>query len=231
MHLQTYTYTHTHVHAHIHDKCAFARAYTFEAKRMTQTSVSSLPPHDTDDQDRARAIRTRRWRRQLFCGTNRARAPRPWRTYSTPSWDCHPRRVPRVLARGDPSWPPRPPSAIVIRTPPSARRKPGRAAATYAKTSKVGGLCKFSFWSADLIQGRSISIRTNHPYRTLNSVGIEFPARILRQRQKYDTEEIPILVPLNVVSWIYSKDGGISFWGIRVRRGDSFHLLFSSFTP
>lgn len=31
-------------------------------------------------------------------------------------------------------------------------RKPGRAAATYAKTSKVGGLCKFSFWSGSSLE-------------------------------------------------------------------------------
>lgn len=146
------TSTHTHVHAHMSYLYTNARAHVHFRGQEDDANLSvSLPPHDTDDQDRARAIRTRRWRRQLFCGTNRARAPRPWRTYSTPSWDCHPRRVPRVLARGDPSWPPRPPSAIAIRTLPSARRKPGRAAATYAKTSKVGGLCKFSFWTADPI--------------------------------------------------------------------------------
>lgn len=149
------TRTHAYIHIYIHN--ILGRTLSRPRGWRKPLSVSSLPPHDTDDQDRARAIRTRRWRRQLFCGTNRARAPQPWRTYSTPSWDCHPRRVLRVLVREDPSWPPRPPSVIAIRTPSSARRKPGRAAATYAKTSKVGGLCKFSFWSADPTRDDSIS--------------------------------------------------------------------------
>lgn len=43
-HQCTYTHTHTHVHAHVLDRCAFARTYTFEAKRMTQTSLSLLYP-------------------------------------------------------------------------------------------------------------------------------------------------------------------------------------------
>lgn len=93
LHAHTYLYTNARARAHVH----------FRGQEDDANLSVSLPPHDTDDQDRARAIRTRRWRRQLFCGTNRARAPRPWRTYSTPSWGCHPRRVPRVLARGDPS--------------------------------------------------------------------------------------------------------------------------------
>jgi len=103
--LVSFSPMHTHVHAHIHDSCARTRAHIhFRGQEDdANLSVSSVSPHDTDDQDQARAIRTRRWRRQLFCGTNRARAPRPWRTYLTPSWGCHPRRVPRVLARGDPS--------------------------------------------------------------------------------------------------------------------------------
>lgn len=142
--VKRYTYIHayiTYIFTYIYTHIQHTRTLHFRGQEDdANLSVSSLPPHETDDQDRARAIRTRRWRRQLFCGTNRARAPQPWRTYSTPSWDCHPRRVLRVLVREDPSWPPRPPSVIVIRTSPSARRKPGRAAATYAKTSKVGGL-------------------------------------------------------------------------------------------
>lgn len=186
-------HTHKKVHAHKHDIRAHVRAHVhFRGQEDdANLSVSSLPPHDTDDQDRARAIRTRRWRRQLFCGTNRARAPRPWRTYLTPSWGCHPRRVPRVLARGDPSWPPRPPSAIAIRTPPSARRMPGRAAAIYAKTSKVGGLCKFSFWSANSIQERSISIRTNPPYRNPEERAHRVSCKnLIREWQKFDIIKI-----------------------------------------
>lgn len=88
-------------------------------------------------------IPTRPWRQQLFFGTSRAPVLPPWRTFLTPSLVCLPLREPQALDL-DPFPVPRP----FANETTSIRRmsKPGRAVATCAKTSKVGGLCKFSFW-------------------------------------------------------------------------------------
>lgn len=94
-------------------------------------------------------IPTRPWRQQLFFGTSRVLVRPLWRTFLTPSLVCLPLREPQALDL-DPFPVPRP----FVNDPTSIRRmpKPGRAVVTCAKTSKVGGLCKFSFWRLFYIQ-------------------------------------------------------------------------------